>query len=153
MDVTPETPFQTHERLKRVMAHARMRQMPGDYTFAEFAVDAFPIELVPQALAFVRDVQSWSALLPASEHTPQDERYLLLSFHFAVDLPNSGFVGWLASQFKQHLGTGVFVVCGQNAKDGGIYDYWGVPIEVAKPALALVASLGAQMHIEQGANP
>jgi hypothetical protein len=151
MDVTPETPSQTHERLKLVMAHARMAQMPGDYTFAELAADAFPLELVPQALAFVRDAQSWSALLPASEQTPQHERYLLLSFHFAADLPNSGFVGWLASQFKQHLGTGVFVVCGQNSQDGGIYDYWGIPIEVAKPALALVVALGAKVTVQKGA--
>jgi Family of unknown function (DUF6196) len=153
MDITPETPSQTHERLKRVMAHARMVQMPGDYTFAEFAADAFPSELVPQALAFVRDAQSWSALLPASERTPQHDRYMLLSFHFAADIPNSGFVGWLATQFKQYLGTGVFVVCGQNAKDGGIYDYWGIPIKVAQPALALVASLGAQLHNETRAGP
>jgi hypothetical protein len=31
---------------------------------------------------------------------------------------------------KKKLGTGVFVVCGQNSNKGGIYDYWGCPLEI-----------------------
>jgi Family of unknown function (DUF6196) len=146
MDITPETPDQTHARLMQVMAHARMEKMAGDYTLAEFPLNAFPQALANSALAFVRDANSWSALIPATEQTAAQERYLLLSFHFAADIPNSGFVGWLATQFKQRLGTGVFVVCGQNSNDGGVYDYWGIPVAVAAPALAFVESLGARLH-------
>jgi Family of unknown function (DUF6196) len=146
MDITPETPDQTHARLMQVMAHARMEKMAGDYTFAEYPLNAFPLALAQHALAFVRDANSWSALVRATDQTATQERYLLLSFHFAADIPNSGFVGWLATQFKQRLGAGVFVVCGQNSNDGGVYDYWGIPLAVAAPALALVESLGARLH-------
>ncbi len=149
MDVTPETEVQTHTRLQQVMTHARAIQFAGDYTFTEYAANAFPAHELHRALAFVRDEKSWSALLPASTNTPPDERYLLISFHFAADIPNSGFVGWLATQFKQHLGTGVFVVCGQNSNDGGVYDYWGIPRSVAQPALDLLASLGATVSLQQ----
>jgi hypothetical protein len=148
MDITPETPQQTHARLIRVMAHARATRFEHDYTFAEYPVDAFPSHELHRALAFVRDKSSWSALLPASESTPPDERYLLISFHFAAGIPNSGFVGWLATQFKQQLGTGVFVVCGQNSRDGGVYDYWGIPRAVTQPALDLLASLGARICLQ-----
>jgi len=45
-------------------------------------------------------------------------------------LDNSGFVGWLATHMKRSLGTGVFVVCGQNSARGGIFDYWGCPYAI-----------------------
>jgi hypothetical protein len=57
------------------------------------------------------------------------------------DLDNSGFVGWLASHLKTAVGTGVFVVCGQNTRRGGIFDYWGVPVEAADAVLAEVRRL------------
>ena len=148
MDVTPETSEQTSVRLRKVMAHARAVCMTGDYTFAEYPLLEFPAHEIKSALAFVRDESSWSALLPATPATAEAYRYLLVSFHFAPDIPNSGFVGWLATQFKQHLGTGVFVVCGHNSHDGGVYDYWGIPRAVAKPALELLAELGAKVNFK-----
>lgn len=145
MDVTPETPEQTRERLLRVMAHARADVLPGDYTFAEFPVAQFPGHLASTlasgALALVRDEAVWSALLPASTQTPAEDRYAVVCFHFAANIPNSGFVGWLASEFKRELGTGVFVVCGHNAADGGVFDYWGIPRGVAGRAIALVHAM------------
>ena len=59
-----------------------------------------------------------------------DERFALFSFHFPPGLDNSGFVGWLATHLKRRLGTGVFVICGQNSDRGGIYDYWGCPAQL-----------------------
>lgn len=145
MDVTPETPEQTRERLLRVMAHARADALPGDYTFAEFPVAQFPAHLASTlaggALALVRDEAVWSALLPAPAHTRAEDRYAVVCFHFAAGIPNSGFVGWLASEFKRELGTGVFVVCGHNAADGGVFDYWGIPRSVAGQAIALVHAM------------
>ncbi len=150
MDVTHETPEQTSARLRTVMAHARAVCMTGDYTFAEYPLHEFPTHALNHALAFVRDESSWSALLPAAPSTPDADRYLLVGFHFARDIANSGFVGWLATQFKQQLGTGVFVVCGQNSRDGGVYDYWGIPRSVAAQAIELLSALGARIK-EQGA--
>ncbi|WP_280394542.1 DUF6196 family protein [Nocardia brasiliensis] len=58
------------------------------------------------------------------------EKFGLFSFHFPTGMDNSGFVGWLAGHLKRALGTGVFVVCGSNRERGGIYDYWGCPVEL-----------------------
>jgi len=41
----------------------------------------------------------------------------------------------MASRLKQRFGTGVFVTCGQNRGDGGIFDYWGVPAALAGEVL------------------
>ena len=144
MDVTPETPEQTRERLLRVMAHARADVLADDYTFAEFPVAEFPAHLASLAggaLALVRDEAVWSALLPAPASTKPEDRYTVVCFHFAPDIPNSGFVGWLASEFKRELGTGVFVICGHNASDGGVFDYWGIPRSVAGQAIDLVHAM------------
>ena len=63
------------------------------------------------------------------------------SFHFRSGLDNSGFVGWLATRLKARLGTGVFVVCGQNSARGGIFDYWGFPTDLRHDAIMLLAEL------------
>ena len=71
----------------------------------------------------------------------ETENFRVFSFHFQDGLDNSGFVGWLASRIKKELGTGVFVVCGQNTNKGGIFDYWGCPISVADKVIELVEQL------------
>ena len=148
MDVTPESPEQTGKRLLRVMAHARVDLLPGSYTFVEFPLAQFPAHLVTnlacEALALVRDHAVWSALVPASASTKAEERYAVACLHFALDIPNSGFVGWLASEFKQQLGTGVFVICGHHAADGGVFDYWGIPESVAQQAVSLIHAMQAR---------
>ena len=53
-------------------------------------------------------------------------------------------MGWLASHLKRVVGTGVFVVCGQNSKRGGIFEYWGVPAAVGPRALTEVRRLQGQ---------
>jgi Family of unknown function (DUF6196) len=144
MDVTPETSEQTQARLLRVMAHARMDVLTQSYTYVEHPVEQFPAHLAGGALAFVRDETVWSALVSVLPTTPASDSYTIVAFHFAPDIPNSGFVGWLASEFKRQLGTGVFVVCGQNSADGGVFDYWGIPLSVATQALQMLKHMQQQ---------
>jgi Family of unknown function (DUF6196) len=133
MYVSLETPEQTFARLSRVIAEAELVEHTGTYAFHEFEVRHFPQHEIANALAFVRDENVWSALIPSDDE--RDERFAVFSFHFTPGLDNSGFVGWLASHLKKAVGTGVFVVCGQNQKRGGIFDYWGAPLSVAQQVI------------------
>ncbi|MFS2140286.1 DUF6196 family protein [Duganella sp. Dugasp56] len=134
MYISHETAQQTSERLQGVISAAELSFLPAPYAFMETSVADFPVELLGTALAFVRDEQVWSALVPAT--SPDQEQFMVFSFHFTPGLDNSGFVGWLASHLKTVLGTGVLVVCGQNAQRGGIFDYWGVPLAMASQTRA-----------------
>lgn len=139
MHVSVKTAEQTQARLRRVIAEAELQVLPQAYTFVETPLSQFPSERLGSALAFVRDEDVWSALVPADDAA--SERYVVFSFHFAGELDNSGFVGWLASHLKAAVGTGVLVVCGHNRARGGIFDYWGAPESVAAPVLAEVRKL------------
>ncbi len=107
--------------------------------FFEFGRADFPGAVLADALAIVRDDECWSQLAPA--RGGDGEQFTIFSFHFSDGMDNSGFVGWLASHLKQTFGTGVFVICGQNSKKGGIYDYWGCPIELAGDVRAELEAL------------
>ncbi|MBC8038097.1 MAG: hypothetical protein H7X89_12855, partial [Rhizobiales bacterium] len=98
-----------------------------------------PPSLRPDALAAVRDDEVWSQLVPATGDSA--EPVGLLRFHFPAGADNSGFVGWLASHIKATTGSGIFVICGQNSGRGGIFDYWGFPLEVKEPVVAEVQKL------------
>ena len=139
MHVSNETPEQTNTRLHRVIAEAELAIFPGLYAFQEVSVTAFPSEHISEALAFVRDEDVWSILAPANNSS--QEKFVLFSFHFTPGLDNSGFVGWLASHMKTKIGTGILVVCGQNSRRGGIFDYWGAPESVAAQVLDELAAL------------
>ena len=130
MYISQETKEETQTRLSKVIREAELLVLPEPYAFVEVEVANFPVELAPRALAFVRDENVWSALVPAT--SSGQEQFMLFSFHFTPGLDNSGFVGWLASHFKTVLGTGVMVICGQNSDRGGIFDYWGAPISMAE---------------------
>lgn len=140
MHVSQETPEQTAIRLRRVIAGSEFVVYPQPYVFVETPVEAFPGQLLQQALAFVRDEQVWSALVPADGDADR-ERFFLFGFHFVPEADNSGFVGWLASHLKTRLGSGVLVVCGQNSRRGGIFDYWGVPWAVGPAVQAEIERL------------
>lgn len=129
VDVSIETPQQIETRLNRVIRLARMEIYDAPYAFKEFPLTDFAEKARHEALAFVRDDDGWSQLVPAD--SSDKDAFMLVRFHFPEGIDNSGFVGWLASRFKHRFGSGVFVICGQNGKDGGIYDYWGVPLAVA----------------------
>lgn len=139
MYVSSESPAQIEERLQHVISVARMVWHEGVYAFTEYSADSFPTSEISTALAFVRDEDVWSVLTRADSDAA--EPFGLFSFHFPPGLDNSGFVGWLASRFKEALGTGVFVVCGQNTQRGGIFDYWGVPLALRMEAEQLLAKL------------
>jgi len=139
MHVSHETPSQTSSRLLRVIADAEFVVYDRPYTFVETDVSSFPKELLAAALAFVRDENVWSALVPSVK--PEHEEFVVFSFHFTANLDNSGFVGWLASHLKASIGTGVLVVCGQNSQRGGIFDYWGAPTSVASQVIAEIRNL------------
>ncbi|MBA3676940.1 MAG: hypothetical protein H0W74_05990 [Sphingosinicella sp.] len=142
MYVSQETADQTDERLRAVIAASDLVWYESAYAFEERAVDRFPLADIVDALAFVRDEQVWSVLKPAGPNAA--ETFGLFAFHFPDGMDNSGFVGWLASTMKQQLGTGVFVVCGQNRQRGGIFDYWGVPIDLKEEAAEVLDRLRAQ---------
>jgi hypothetical protein len=139
MYISYETPSQTSTRLGQVIASAEFVVYDQPYTFVETDVSSFPKELLTTALAFVRDENVWSALVPSAE--PEHEKFVVFSFHFTENLDNSGFVGWLASHLKVVLGTGVLVICGQNSQRGGIFDYWGAPLSVASQVIAEIRNL------------
>ena len=137
MYISTETQEQTENRLRKVIQTADLKIYDSEYYFKEVPVDKFQFE--EQALAIVRDEEVWSFLIPSS--SAESENFKLFSFHFKDGLDNSGFVGWLASKIKRELGTGVFVVCGQNTGKGGIFDYWGCPIAIADKVMKLVQQL------------
>jgi len=139
MYISSETPRETEQRLLNVIASARVKVYDGAYAFEEFEAAEFRQKVNQNALAIVHDDITWSQLLPCTGSP--NETFKIFSFHFKEGLDNSGFVGWLATRLKQKLGTGVFVVCGQNSSDGGIFDYWGCPYEVGEEVIEEIRSL------------
>ncbi len=139
MYVSRESAEQTQQRLLRVVAAASLRVHDGAFAYAEYPIDRFPAERARDALALVRDDEVWSVLGPASGG--ESEPLSVFSFHFPQGMDNSGFVGWLASHLKDTLGTGVVVVCGSNAAQGGIFDYWAVPHALSLAALTEIRRL------------
>ncbi|MES9539954.1 DUF6196 family protein [Actinomadura sp. NPDC000600] len=140
VSVSVETPQQTEERLRHVIAMADLVVHDGVWCFEESPADR-PPPLDGDTLAVVRDGESWSRLVPLTREHRDVERFGIFSFHFPADLDNSGFVGWLATRLKTELGTGVFVICGSNRDRGGIYDYWGCPIDLLDDATAAIRAL------------
>ena len=141
MHISNEMPQETRERLIKVLRAAELKVLDGSYAFVETPIDGPPSALTLDALAWVRDDEVWSRLVPSSDDS--SERFKVFRFHFQAGLDNSGFVGWLATHLKATLGTGLFVVCGQNSRRGGIFDYWGCPASLAESVLAEVSALAA----------
>lgn len=139
VDISHETVEQTEHRLRRVITEARLHIYRDTYTFVEFPLDQFPEAIRADALALVRDDTVWSQLVPS--HDSQNEQFGIFRFHFPAGADNSGFVGWLATRLKNRFGTGVFVTCGQNHADGGIFDYWGVPEALAEEVFEEIKQL------------
>ena len=144
VNISIETPEQTRVRLERVIRESRLIVYDGAYVFEEFPLAAFSERADPNALALVRDDAVWSQLVEHHGPVPDDgsvEPFCLWRFHFPDGADNSGFVGWLATHLKERFGTGVFVVCGQNSADGGIFDYWGGPFELRDDLIGEVERL------------
>ncbi|AZM51207.1 hypothetical protein DMA15_00215 [Streptomyces sp. WAC 01529] len=141
VSISYETPTETRARLRRVLAQADFEVVPGTWAYHEYPAGTVP-RASAEALALVRDGESWSALEPA--HSGEAEVFGVLAFHFPPAADNSGFVGWLAGELKQRLGTGVAVLCGYNSARGGIYDYWLVPVQLLGEAQDQVRTLAAE---------
>jgi Family of unknown function (DUF6196) len=145
VNISQETTAETEVRLRRVIQNSRLKIFEDAYAFEEFPLALFAAKANGNALALVRDDLVWSQLLPSN--SAKAERFGVFCFHFPPGADNSGFVGWLASHLKKKFGTGVFVTCGQNSKEGGIFDYWGCPIALSETIFeevrALVAGEGA----------
>lgn len=139
MYISQESSKQTQARLLKVIAQAKFVFFESMFAFEEFPLSDFSHHANPEALAFVRDNEVWSQLVPSRDATK--ELFSIFGFHFADGLDNSGFVGWLATHLKQTLGTGVFVVCGQNSKRGGIFDYWGCPAQLGSEVKDAIENL------------
>ena len=139
VEISQETSVQTETRLLKVIAQSEFKLFAGSYTFEEFPLDRFSNLARQDALALVRDNEVWSQLVPCVESN--QELFKIFSFHFDNCTDNSGFVGWLASHLKTELGTGVFVTCGQNLKRGGIFDYWGCPLEISEDVISEIEKL------------
>ena len=139
VSISRESADQTDQRLRRVIRLSRLKVYGVPYAFDEFPTTDFAFRADPHALALVRDDELFSQLRPATLNSA--EPFCLWRFHFPQDADNSGFVGWLASHLKSRFGTGVFVVCGQNTSDGGIFDYWGAPWKLQGPVLDEIRSL------------
>ena len=139
MYISKETRNHIKNRLLKVLAHAEFNVYEEPYIFEEFPISDFRLKAKSETLAFVRDNEVWSQLIPSQDSTK--ELFKVFSFHFKDDLDNSGFVGWLASHLKHKFGTGVFIICGQNSNRGGIFDYWGCPIKIAESVIEEIKSL------------
>ena len=139
VEISYETVAQTEVRLLKVIAQSEFKLFAGSYAFEEFPLDCLPTLARQDALALVRDDEVWSQLVPCVDSN--QELFKIFSFHFKNCIDNSGFVGWLASHLKTKLGTGVFVTCGQNLKRGGIYDYWGCPLEISEDVISEIKQL------------
>jgi hypothetical protein len=133
VDISHETIAETEARLGRVFSASTLKILEETYSFSEFPVDTLRVAVAPDALALVRDDETWSQLVPSREGA--SEAFTIFRFHFPAGMDNSGFVGWLATHLKRRLGTGVFVVCGYNSARGGIFDYWGCPASLREELL------------------
>src|SRR5438105_4110195 len=138
VSISREHSVATEKRLLSVLRRSSVTHLPEVWSFVRFD-GALPAD----ALAAVRDPDGWCALVPARD-ARESEQFRLTSIVFPAGVDNSGFVGWMASTIKRRLGSGVFVVCGDNPDRGGIFDYWGYPLEIADAVPALIDSLRRQ---------
>ncbi|RCS24589.1 hypothetical protein DUT91_09635 [Phyllobacterium salinisoli] len=139
VNISTETPEQTQARLRRVITRCDLKVYDGTYAFDEFSHAEFAQRARQDALALVRDDEIWSQLVPCTDEGA--ELFAIWRFHFTEGDDNSGFVGWLANHLKETFGTGVFVVCGQNSRRAGIFDYWGCPAILGVSVLSEVREL------------
>jgi hypothetical protein len=134
VSISEERQVETERRLRAVLRAAQVEHLEGTWCFERVIGDA-----PRDALATVRDVDGWCALVPAGEDPKEPFGVTLTTF--SPEIENSGYVGWLATAIKRRLGSGVFVICGDNSRRGGIFDYIGYPAEIGDAVRALVDEL------------
>jgi uncharacterized protein DUF6196 len=142
-----ETPDQVTACLLRVIANAEFQVLPGFHAFEQLPDG--PQRTRPDALACVRDHDTWSQLVPRPATQAGAGCFTMFSFHFDERFDATGFVGWLHAHLARTTGAGHIVICGRDRRSaasfdhvrGGIFDYWGCPAERADTVLAEVRSL------------
>lgn len=134
VSISEERPVESERRLRAVLRATHLEHLPGAWCFQRIAGDP-----PGEAIATIRDLDGWCALVPATGDA--GERFGITLSVFPPDIDNSGYVGWLATTVKQRLGSGVFVICGDNPRRGGIFDYLGYPLAVADGVRALIDEL------------
>lgn len=97
VSVSQESSDETAQRLRRVIAAAELVMFDGEWSFFEAPLTQ-PPALTADLLAVVRDEDRWSWLAPGAG--TDGERFAVFSVHFPPDVDNSGFVGWLATEFN-----------------------------------------------------
>jgi len=118
--VSHEVRAQTEARLRDVFRQSAVEWLPGLWAFVE-GEEALGRD---DSIAEIRDEGRLSALCPALTAA---ERFGVFRVVLPPGADDSGFVGWLASRVKAETGSGLFVICGQHARRGGIFDFYGVP--------------------------
>lgn len=133
VDVVIESLSTMHHKLEHVLREAAVTSV-GIFVWKE--VSDLGDAGYSEALAYVCGNGGWIALVPSLESGP--EQLQVVRINFEPDQDNSGFVGWLATLLKTELGADITVVCGYDSANGGVFDYWCVPISVADAALTLL---------------
>lgn len=139
-----ETAEEMEWRLLDVISRARCEVLADDYVWATMVSGEAPR---PEAIACVRDGNTWSQFVPSSGTTAAP--YRVVSFHFAEGTNASGFVAWLAAHIKRSAGTGSVVICGKDRRDTpalfqtslGVFDYWCCPVDAGDRFVAVIRAL------------
>jgi len=138
-----ETGNDIQARLLQVIGHADFEVLPERYAFVPLPAGGKPSD---DALACVRDGDAWSELVPVGGPAPATT-FRIFAFHFDPAYDATGFVGWLHAHLARATGVGHIVVCGASARSGGdptrggIFDYWGCPVDAADRVLAEIERL------------
>ncbi len=80
MYISTETVEQTEERLRKVISTAEFKVFDGAYNFEEYPINDFEFIMENAALAFVRDEEVWSQLVPSEDMTK--ELFKVIGFNF-----------------------------------------------------------------------
>jgi hypothetical protein len=135
VSVSREWPVESERRLRAIATAAEIVHLDGLWCFRR--VEG---EMPADALAMVRDADGLCAVVPATQATAEPFGVTMTTFAPGVD--NSGWIGWLATAIKQQAGSGVFVICGDNPRRGGIFDYLGYPANLVAEIRRVIDEIG-----------
>jgi len=142
-----ETESAFDRRLCEVIAEAETTFYRESYRWRPIETGLAPS---PDALAVVRDDDSWCEFVPAG---PDDgaENFRVVRFNFSETGPSAiGFVAWLHTHLRLTGRTGAIVICGKDKRNSdtlfeicqGAMDYWACPVgDAADRFIQVIRSL------------